>query len=48
MVASFGPVLRRFVDSAPVCVMVRLAMERALGPDAVDALFRETAERQTR
>jgi Transposase DDE domain len=46
MAASFGPVLRRFVDSAPVCVMVRLAMERALGADALDALFRDTADRQ--
>lgn len=39
-------VYQRFVDQAPVCVMVRLAMERALGDEAVDQLFRETADRQ--
>lgn len=38
--------LQRFVDRAPVCVMVRLAMERAMGPEALDALFRATAVRQ--
>ena len=42
----FGKALQRFVDQAPVCVMVRLAMERALGADAPDGLFRETARRQ--
>jgi hypothetical protein len=42
----FGKTLQRFVDQAPVCVMVRLAMDRALGADALDKLFRETAVRQ--
>jgi hypothetical protein len=42
----FGKTLQRFVDHAPVCVMVRLAMERALGADALDRLFRDTARRQ--
>ena len=38
--------LQRFIDQTPVCVMIRLAMERALGDDALDALFRSTATRQ--
>lgn len=38
--------LRRFIEYAPVCVMVRLAMERAMGDEALDALFRDTAARQ--
>lgn len=42
----FSKALQRFVDQAPVCVMVRLAMERAMGADALDALFRGTAARQ--
>lgn len=43
---AFGRVLQRFVDVAPVCVMARLAMGRALGADALDELFRGTAARQ--
>ena len=42
----FSKALQRFVDQAPVCVMVRLAMERALGADTLDGLFRDTARRQ--
>lgn len=38
--------LQRFMDQTPVCVMIRLAMERALGAEALDALFRDTAQRQ--
>jgi IS4 transposase len=38
--------LQRFIDHAPVCVMIRLAMERAMGGEALDALFRDTAARQ--
>ena len=38
--------LQRFADHAPVCVMARLAMERAMGAEALDALFRATAVRQ--
>ena len=44
--AKVSRTLQRFVDLAPVCVMIRLAMERAMGPDALDALFREHAVRQ--
>ena len=43
---AFGRVLQRFADLAPVCVMARLAMERAMGADALDELFRDTASRQ--
>jgi hypothetical protein len=39
-------ILQRFIDQTPVCVMIRLAMERALGCEALDALFRATAHRQ--
>lgn len=39
-------ILQRFIDQTPVCVMIRLAMERALSPGALDALFRATAARQ--
>jgi IS4 transposase len=36
----------RFVQKTPVSVMARAAMEHALAPDAVDAVFAEHAERQ--
>lgn len=39
-------ILQRFIDQTPVCVMIRLAMERALGSEALDALFRATATQQ--
>lgn len=39
-------VLQRFIEHTPVCVMIRLAMERAMGDEGLDALFRATAERQ--
>src|SRR2546422_526111 len=42
----FGRTLQRFADLAPVCVMVRLAMERAMGPETLDDPFRRTAARQ--
>src|SRR5688572_33430360 len=42
----FGRTLQRFVDRAPVCVMVRLAVQRAMGDDALDELFRAAAGRQ--
>jgi hypothetical protein len=41
-----SPILDRFAKRAPVSVMVRAALEYALAPDALDALFRDTAERQ--
>lgn len=42
----FSAILDRFAKRAPISVMVRAALEYALDPAAVDALFRETAEQQ--
>lgn len=42
----FSKVFDRFVAKTPVSVLVRSAMEYALAPDALDALFSEHAERQ--
>lgn len=42
----FSPILDRFARRAPVSVMVRAALEHALAPDALDALFRKTADEQ--
>jgi IS4 transposase len=39
-------VFERFARQAPVTVMVRAALEHALAPQALDALFQETAQRQ--
>jgi hypothetical protein len=39
-------VFERFVQNAPICVMARAAMEHALAPEALDALFDEHADRQ--
>jgi hypothetical protein len=41
-----SPILDRFAKRAPVSVLVRAALEYALCPDALDALFRTTAEQQ--
>ena len=41
-----SPILDRFAKRAPVSVMVRASLEYALAPEALDALFRDTAERQ--
>ncbi len=41
-----SPILDRFAKRAPVSVMVRAALEHALAPEALDALFRDTAEQQ--
>lgn len=42
----FSLILDRFAKRAPISVMVRSALEYALAPDALDALFRDTAEQQ--
>lgn len=42
----FSAILDRFVNRAPIGVTVRAALECAVDPAAVDALFRETAELQ--
>ena len=39
-------VFERFARQSPVTVMARAALEHALAPQALDALFQETAERQ--
>src|SRR3954468_13920616 len=39
-------VFERFVEESPVTVMARAALENALPPSAVDALFEDVAERQ--
>lgn len=39
-------VFERFVKESPVSVIMRAAMEHALAPDALDALFARCAERQ--
>lgn len=41
-----SPILDRFAKRAPVSVMVRASLEHALAPEALDALFRATAEEQ--
>jgi IS4 transposase len=40
--AAFDP----FLKEAPVCVMTRLALENLFDPARLDALFRDTAQRQ--
>ncbi|MBX6316428.1 MAG: IS4/IS5 family transposase, partial [Isosphaeraceae bacterium] len=39
-------IFERFVQQGPVTVMVRAALEHALSPGAIDALFERTAPRQ--
>jgi len=42
----FSEPLQRFVDCTPVCVMIRMAMERTLAAEALDELFRRAARQQ--
>jgi hypothetical protein len=39
-------IFERFVQQSPVTVMARAALEHALAPQVIDALFEQTAERQ--
>ena len=39
----FGPVLERFVERSPACVMIRGTMENAIGPEFLDQVFEQTA-----
>jgi hypothetical protein len=39
-------ILQRFIEATPLTVMVRVALERALDPEWVDALFQEQRDRQ--
>ena len=41
-----GNVFERFVEKAPVAVMVRGILERVLGPDALNALYDRVADKQ--
>src|SRR4051794_307160 len=46
MVMILSEVFERFVEESPVTVMARAALENALPPSAIDALFEDVAERQ--
>jgi hypothetical protein len=39
-------IFERFVQQSPVTVMARAALEHALSPQAIDALFEQAAQRQ--
>jgi hypothetical protein len=41
-----GTVLERFIQMAPVAVMVRGILERALGDEVLNGLFEQAADRQ--
>lgn len=42
----FDPVFERFVERAPVCVMLRASLEHLFAPAALDAFFERTAQVQ--
>ena len=41
-----GDIFERFAEQSPVTVMARAALEHALSPQVIDALFEQTAQRQ--
>jgi hypothetical protein len=41
-----GEIFERFARQSPITVMARAALEHALAPEAIDALFEQAAERQ--
>src|SRR3954451_20248277 len=41
-----GEIFERFARQRPIAVMARAALEHALAPQAIDALFEQTAQRQ--
>lgn len=41
-----NPVFQRFLDEAPICVMVRATLERVFAPERIDAIFHQQAKRQ--
>src|SRR6266567_1576447 len=43
---SSEALFQRFMEKAPVTVMVRSTLERVLSPVAIDAIFAKSAERQ--
>ncbi|BCG01308.1 hypothetical protein PPGU19_058760 [Paraburkholderia sp. PGU19] len=42
----FDEVMKRFEQQAPVCVMARLALQRAIAPQWIDEVFAEHRQRQ--
>src|SRR5258708_34406925 len=42
----FDQVLQRFVNNAPLSVMVQGTLENIFHPDAINALFEQTAQKQ--
>src|ERR1700674_3902551 len=42
----FGEILQRFVQDSPVCVMARVALEKILAPQRLDAMFHRCAVSQ--
>jgi hypothetical protein len=42
----FDEVMKRFEQQAPVCVMARLALQRAIAPQLIDEVFAEHRQRQ--
>src|SRR4051794_5449576 len=46
MALVLGDSFEQFAQQAPVCVMVRAALEHALSPQEIDGLFEQVAERQ--
>jgi hypothetical protein len=43
----FDPVFARFVERAPICVMLRASLEHLFAAEALDALFERTAQVQS-
>src|SRR5512144_1870324 len=46
MAMVLDEVFERFAEQSPITVMARAALEHALAPQAIDALFERTAQRQ--
>ena len=42
----FDEVMKRFEQQAPICVMARLALQRAIAPQWIDEVFAEHRQRQ--
>src|SRR5262249_57224069 len=42
----FGPIIERFIQDAPMPLMFRALLERALDPAELDAMFEATATKQ--
>ena len=42
----FNQIFERFVEESPLTVMMRVLLEKALAPKALDELFEQTAQVQ--